>query len=95
MKIHALENQNMSAQTSIEKPTEPIEIERKICPFSSQAELKTCLGKNCACYVSAWKPVMLTDTIPDPENIMVFEGCGLVKTPCWEIMKKPKKVQQP
>jgi hypothetical protein len=85
----------MSVQIPVEKPTASIGIEQKICPFSSQAELKTCLAEKCALFVRVWNPVMLTDAIPDPENIMVFEGCGLVNTPSWEIMRKPKKVLQP
>lgn len=79
-----------------ETPSEPEDEEQKICPILNQgrftgkpSELKPCLGKKCACYVRIWKPLMLTNIVADPTNIMVFEGCGLIVTPSWQIARKP------
>jgi hypothetical protein len=90
----------MSGQMDLqaENSNESKEYEEKICPFLNQgrpigkpSELKTCLGKKCACFIRIWKPLMLTNIVADPENMMVFEGCGLIATPSWQITRKPKK----
>jgi hypothetical protein len=47
------------------------------------------------CYVISWKPLQLTGGIVDPEDILVFEGCGLINTPSWHIIKRPASWTQP
>ncbi len=87
-----------TAEELPQKATESKEYTEKICPFLNQgrpatkaSEMKACLGKKCACYIRIRKPLMLTNIVADPANIMVFEGCGLIVTPSWQIAKKPMK----
>ena len=83
-------------------PVEPLaesyseEDEEKICPILNQGrytgkvnELRPCIGKKCACYIRVSKQAMLTNTVFDSVNIMVYEGCGLVPTLPWQLKRKP------
>ena len=86
----------------MEKMQDPIEIKQKVCPLLSlihplgkPRELKDCVTKKCAFYIRTYKPLMLTQTIPDPERHLVYEGCGLISSTPWDVTRKPKKVIQP
>jgi hypothetical protein len=87
-----------TAEELSENTPESKEYAEKICPFLNQYrstskanEMRTCIGKKCACYVRIWKPLMLTNVVKDPVNIMIFEGCGLIFTPPWRVERKTKK----
>lgn len=73
---------------------EPTE-QKKICPLlfivASDIENRNrCLGKECAVFI-LFKPKLLTQNIPDPEEYFSFEGCGLIHEIPWVTKHRDKK----
>jgi hypothetical protein len=72
----------------------------KLCPILTANDLtpNTCLKEQCQLYIKLQKPIMHQTgktRYPDPQTFQYYEGCGLIHTIPWELVKLEPLPQTP